>query len=306
MPLLFGSHRKSRSSRTPPVTTIRLAAAAAVIMAGLVAVRCAPDAAGPASRDRHITLASTTSTHNSGLFDHILPIFTARTGVEVRVLAVGTGQAIRLAERGDVDALLVHHQPAEERFVAAGHGLERLPVMFNDFVLVGPAVDPAGVGDLASVKAVFRALAAAGSLFVSRGDDSGTHRKERTLWDAASIDIHAATGGWYREAGAGMGATLNIAVGLQAYTLTDRATWLNFANRADLQVLFEGDPCLFNQYGLIVVNPARHPHVEAADAKLFAAWLTSVDGEKAIASYEVHGRQLFFPGDSHTRESGCD
>ena len=258
-------------------------------------LRCSGENGRPAAGDRFITVASTTSARNSGLFDHILPLFTATTGIEVRVIAVGTGQAILLAERGDADVLLVHHRPSEERFVATGHGLERRGVMLNNFVLIGPASDPAGIGGAGTTIVALERIAAARAVFVSRGDDSGTHRRERTLWREAGIDVVATSGSWYREAGAGMGATLNIAAGLQAYTLADSATWLNFANKDNLTVLFEGDPRLVNPYGVILVNPRRHPHVKAADGQAFVNWLTSPAGQEAIASYEIHGTHVFFP-----------
>ncbi len=262
------------------------------LMAALLAAATAlPAAAG----ERFITLASTTSTQNSGLFDYLLPKFTARTGIEVRVVAVGTGQAIRLAERGDADVLLVHHRPSEDRFVAEGYGVDRRDVMHNDFVLVGPAADPAGVRGLGDVAAALARIAAAGAPFVSRGDDSGTHKKERELWRAAGIDPGAASGTWYREAGAGMGATLNLAAGMGAYTLSDRATWVAFGNKGDLAILVEGDARLANPYGVILVNPARHAHVKEADGRAFIDWLTGPEGQAAIAAFRVAGQQLFFP-----------
>ncbi len=257
---------------------------------------------GPSSGlagERFIILQSTTSTQNSGLFDHILPRFRAATGIEVRVVAVGTGQALRNAARGDGDAVLVHSPEDEARFVAAGHGILRCRVFFNDFVLVGPAEDPAGIRGLSDVAAALRRIARAGAagraLFLSRGDDSGTHKKERRLWRAAGLDPTAASGSWYREAGAGMGATLNMAQALGAYTLSDRATWLAFANRRGLALLLEGDERLFNPYGVMVVNPARHPGVRFQLAKAFRDWLISPAGQEAVASFRVQGQQLFFP-----------
>ena len=244
---------------------------------------------------RFITVASTTSTDNSGLFQAILPRFEQATGIAVRVVAVGTGQAIRMAERGDADVLLVHHRPSEERFVAAGFGVERHDVMFNDYVLVGPQDDPAGVGGRPDVVAALARIAARRAVFVSRGDDSGTHKRELGLWQAAGIDAEAASGGWYRESGAGMGTTLNIASGMGAYTLSDRGTWLNFGNKGDLMVLVQGDQRLFNPYGVILVNFRRHPHVRAADGQAFIDWLLSPDGQRAIAAYRIDGQPVFFP-----------
>ncbi|MBI4184402.1 MAG: extracellular solute-binding protein [Proteobacteria bacterium] len=242
-----------------------------------------------------ITLASTTSTENSGLFAHLLPRFTARTGIAVRVIAVGTGQALRLARNGDADVLLVHHRPAEDAFVAEGFGIERRDVMYNDFVLVGPAGDPAGIAGAPDAVTALRRIAAARSPFASRGDDSGTHKLERELWAAAGIDAAAASGTWYREMGNGMGATLNAAVAMNAYALSDRATWLAFGNRGTHRLLFAGDRALLNPYGAIVVNPARHPQVKVALARAFVDWLTGPEGRAAIAGFRVGGEQPFFP-----------
>lgn len=249
----------------------------------------------PAGADeRFITLASTTSTEQSGLFAHILPIFRAASGIEVRVVAVGTGQAIAIGQRGDADALLVHDRPGEDRFVAEGHGLDRRDVMYNDFVVVGPKADPAGIKGMRDAKAAFGRIATARAAFASRGDDSGTHRMERRFWTAAGIDVAAAGAGWYRELGAGMGPTLNTAAGLDAYTLADRATWANFRNRQGLDLLVEGDAALFNPYGSILVNPAKGG-IKEADARLWHEWLTSAAGLSAIASYRIGGEQLFYP-----------
>lgn len=245
---------------------------------------------------RFITVASTTSTENSGLFQAILPLFQHATGIAVRVVAVGTGQAIRMAERGDADVLFVHHQPSEEQFVADGFGVKRHGVMYNDFVLVGPRRDPAGIGGLADAVDGLVRIAAGQTVFVSRGDDSGTHKRELRLWQAAGIDVAAASGTWYRESGAGMGTTLNIASGMGAYTLTDRGTWLNFGNKGNLAILVESDRRLFNPYGVILVNPRRHPHVKAADGQAFIDWLLSPDGQGAIAAYRIDGQPVFFPG----------
>lgn len=247
-----------------------------------------------AARD-HIVLQSTTSTQNSGLLDAILPVFTTKTGIEVRVVAVGTGQALRNARNGDGDVVLVHAREAEEAFVAEGWGIDRRDVMYNDFVIVGPADDPAGLAGASDAIEAFRRIAAARARFASRGDDSGTHKRERALWQAAGIDVATQSGSWYLETGSGMGATLNLAAGMGAYTLTDRATWLSFGNRRGLRLLFEGDPRLFNQYGVIRVNPARHPHVNAEAARLFVDWLTGPEGQAAIAAYRVQGVQLFHP-----------
>ncbi|RMH48633.1 MAG: extracellular solute-binding protein [Alphaproteobacteria bacterium] len=251
--------------------------------------------AAPAAARDFIVLQSTTSTQNSGLLDAILPIFTARTGIEVRVVAVGTGQALRNARNGDGDVVLVHARAAEDAFVAEGWGIDRRDVMYNDFVVVGPEADPAGVKGAADVLEAFRRIARARAAFASRGDDSGTHKRELALWQAAGVDIAAESGRWYLETGSGMGATLNLAAGVGAYTLTDRATWLSFGNRRGLRLLFEGDPRLFNQYGVIRVNPARHPHVNAEGAKAFVDWLTGPEGQAAIAAYRLNGVQLFFP-----------
>ncbi|MFC6687196.1 substrate-binding domain-containing protein [Jhaorihella thermophila] len=261
-----------------------------------VAVAAAVMLAGAARAETpFITVQSTTSTQNSGLLDAILPQFTARTGIEVRVVAVGTGHAIRNAMNGDGDVLLVHDKAAEERFVADGWGVRRFDVMHNDFVLVGPVEDPAGVAGGQDAVAAFRAIAAARAPFVSRGDDSGTHKAELRLWKLTGLDPVAASGEWYRETGAGMGATLNIAAGMGAYALTDRGTWIAFGNKAGLDILVEGDPRLFNQYGVILVNPARHPHVKAREGQAFIDWLTGPEGQAAIAAFRVGGEQLFFP-----------
>lgn len=245
--------------------------------------------------DPFILLQSTTSTQNSGLFDHLLPRFKAATGIDVRVVAVGTGQAIRNAANGDGDVLMVHAKAAEEAFVAEGHGFARADVMYNDFVLVGPEADPAGVDGIAEVITALRRIADAGAPFLSRGDDSGTHKAELRLWSKAGIDAVGASGTWYRETGSGMGATLNIGVGTGAYVLTDRATWIAFGNKGGHRILSEGDPLLFNQYGIIAVNPARHPHVKAELAQQFVDWILSPEGQGAIADYRVDGQQLFFP-----------
>ncbi|WP_406600629.1 substrate-binding domain-containing protein [Thermohalobaculum sediminis] len=245
--------------------------------------------------ERFIIVQSTTSTANSGLLDAILPAFTDKTGIEVRVVAVGTGQAIKNATNGDGDVLLVHAKSAEEKFVAEGWGVERFNVMYNDFVVVGPAADPAGIKGSADVVAAMKKIAAAGAPFASRGDDSGTHKAELKLWKEAGVDVAAASGGWYRETGSGMGATLNAGVGMGAYVLTDRATWISFGNKGDFGVAVEGDQRLFNQYGVILVNPQKHPNVKAGDGQAFIDWLTGPEGQKAIAGFTIEGQQLFFP-----------
>jgi tungstate transport system substrate-binding protein len=244
--------------------------------------------------ERFITVASTTSTENSGLFTYWLPLFTQQTGIEVRVVAVGTGQAIELARKGDADVLFVHHKPSEEQFVADGMGVERFDVMYNDFVIVGPKTDPAGVKGMREAPAALKKIAAAQSPFASRGDDSGTHKLELSLWQDAGVDVKAASGAWYRETGSGMGATLNTASGMNAYALTDRATWLNFANRGELNILVEGDKKLFNQYGIILVNPKKHAHVKAGDGQAFIDWVISPAGQKAINGFKIQGEQAFF------------
>ena len=271
---------------------MRRARARELIAVTLAGVLAAPAAIGA---ERSLTLASTTSAENSGLFAHILPQFEAASGIRVRVVAVGTGQAIRLARNGDADVLLVHHTPSEQRLVADGVGLARHDVMFNDFVLVGPAGDPAGVRGSGRATVALEKIAAVEAPFASRGDDSGTHMAERALWRGTGVDLAAASGHWYRELGAGMGATLNAATAMNAYALSDRASWTGFANKGDLAVLVEGDPALRNQYGVVPVNPARHPHVEAGASRAFVAWLLSAPGQAAIASFRVNGRQLFFP-----------
>jgi tungstate transport system substrate-binding protein len=238
-----------------------------------------------------ITLASTTSTEQSGLFAHLLPLFKQASGVDVKVVAVGTGQALDIARRGDADVLLVHDQAAEDKFVADGFGLPRRGVMYNDFVLIGPKSDPAGARG-SDIVAAFRKIGAANAPFVSRGDKSGTHSAELRYWKMALVNEH---GNGYRQCGCGMGPALNMAAASGAYVLSDRGTWLAFRNRADLTVLVEGDKRLFNQYGVIVVNPARHPKVKSAQAQSFSDWITSPAGQAAIAAYRIGGEQLFFP-----------
>ena len=249
-------------------------------------------AALPAAAQEFITVASTTSTENSGLFGHILPIFQAETGVEVRVVSQGTGQALETGRRGDADVVFVHALAQEEQFVAEGYGVQRFDVMYNDFVIVGPNDDPAGLRDAADATAAMAAIASAGASFASRGDDSGTHVAEMALWDAAGV---APAGAWYLSTGSGMGATLNTAAQVPAYALTDRGTWLSFENRGLLEIVFEGDDVLFNPYGIILVDPERHPHVKAEQGQAFIDWIVSDAGQAAIASFTVGGEQLFFP-----------
>lgn len=262
-------------------------------LSATLALSLAAGIAAPAgAQEDFITVASTTSTVNSGLFDAILPAFTEATGIEVRVLSQGTGQALDTGRRGDADVVFVHARAAEEAFVAEGHGVARFPVMYNDFVLVGPQDDPAGVARSADAPAALAAIAGAEAPFASRGDDSGTHQAELALWEAAGVEPE---GSWYRETGQGMGATLNIAAELPAYALTDRGTWIAFENKRDLVVAVEGDRRLFNQYGVILVDPQRHPSVKADAGQAFIDWLTSDAGQQAIAGYRLDGQQLFFP-----------
>ncbi len=260
-----------------------------------VAVAGALTSAGPAAAQANfIVMASTTSTEQSGLFGHLLPAFKAATGTDVRVVALGTGQALDMARRGDADIVFVHDRAAEEKFVADGFSLKRLPVMYNDFVLIGPAADPAKARGK-DIAAALQKLAAAGAPFISRGDKSGTHAAELRYWTLAGIDLASAKPAGYQSCGCGMGPALNIAASTGAYVLADRGTWLNFKNRADLAVLVEGDTRLFNQYGVMVVNPAKHPHVKVALAQGFADWVVSPAGQASIAGYKIGGEQLFFP-----------
>ena len=247
-----------------------------------------------AAQERSITVASTTSTEQSGLFGHILPIFTRETGISVRVVALGTGQALDVGRRGDADVVFVHDRAAEERFVREGFATERRHVMFNDFVLIGPAADPARIAGLRDTPEALRRIAAARAPFVSRGDRSGTHAAELRLWGQAGINPGDGRGQWYREIGQGMGPALNTAAAQNAYLLADRGTWLSFRNRQELKILVEGDARLFNQYGVMLVNPQRHAHVKAADGQRFVDWILSPAGQAAIASYRINGEQLFF------------
>ena len=249
-----------------------------------------------------IILQSTTSTTNSGLYDYLLPHFLKQTGIEVHVVAVGTGQALKNAENGDGDVLLVHSKPDEEKFVSNGFGIERFDVMYNDFVFVGPAADPANINSSDTSLTVLKKIFEAREIFVSRGDKSGTHKKEMQLWKSADIEPSLFSGDWYREAGSGMGATLNIAVGMGAYTLTDRASWINFKNKQDLIILFEGDENLYNQYGIILVNPDKHPHTKVKFGQQFIDWILSNQGQSLISKYKVDGQQLFFPNFNKTNE----
>lgn len=247
------------------------------------------------AEDQSIILQSTTSTANSGLYEYILPKFKEDSGVTVNVVAVGTGQAINNAKNGDGDVLLVHAKLAEEKFVAEGFGVKRSDVMYNDFIIVGPPVDPAGVAGTSDVAAALQKIAFSTSLFASRGDNSGTHKKEVQLWEAAKLDPQTGSGDWYRETGSGMGATLNAAVGMGAYTMTDRATWISFKNKGDYIIHVEGAVELFNQYGIILVNSSRHNNVKAIEGQVFIDWILSDKGQRRIAEYQLQGQQLFFP-----------
>jgi tungstate transport system substrate-binding protein len=247
------------------------------------------------AQDRYITVASTTSTEQSGLFGYILPIFEKKTGIQVRVVALGTGQALDLARRGDADVVFVHAKSAEEKFLAEGHGVKRYPVMYNDFVLIGPKSDPAKIAGSKDILEALKKIQHAQAPFVSRGDKSGTHMAELDLWKASGIDIEKAKGPWYRDTGQGMGPALNTAASMNAYLLADRGTWLAFKNRGDLAILVEGDKRLFNQYGVMLVNPDKHPSVKKDLGQTFIDWLVSPDGQKAIADYKIDREQLFFP-----------
>lgn len=272
----------------PPIGIVTmLMSLAAVLSSAVVPI--------PTMAGEFIVVQSTTSTQNSGLLDYLLPMFKAKTGIEVRVVAVGTGQALKNARNGDGDVLLAHAKPSEEGFVADGFGVKRSDLMYNDFVIVGPRSDPARVRGMRDVTDALTKLASARAAFVSRGDNSGTHEKEQHLWKDAGIDPVQASGEWYRETGSGMGATLNTAAGMGAYTMSDRATWIAFENKGDLEVLVEGDKRLFNQYGVILVSPDKHPHVKMQAGQAFIDWLLGDQGQAAIASYRLHDQQLFFP-----------
>jgi tungstate transport system substrate-binding protein len=268
--------------------------AAAIAIALLVACGTAAFA-----QERSITVASTTSTEQSGLFGYLLPVFSKGSGIAVKVVAVGTGQALDIGRRGDADVVFVHDRTAEDKFMAEGQGVKRFDVMYNDFVIVGPNSDPAHIAGDKDVVDAFRKIAAAKAPFISRGDHSGTHEAELRLWKDAGIDIAAVRGDWYREIGQGMGPALNMAASSNAYLLSDRGTWLSLKNRGDLVILTEGDQRLFNQYGVMLVNPATHANVKARDGQAFIDWLISPQGQETIAAYKVGGQQLFFPNASH-------
>lgn len=261
----------------------------------LISVLFVCNTSSAADESPYILLQSTTSTKNSGLYNYLLPKFKTETGIDVRVVAVGTGQALRNARSGDADVLIVHAKKREEKFVAEGYGLKRHELMYNDFVIVGPAADPANVKNTHKVKDALANIAQAKAVFVSRGDDSGTHIKELSLWKLTDVVVAKESGTWYREAGAGMGATLNTAVSMNSYVLTDRATWLSFGNKQDLKIVFEGDPPLNNQYSVIAVNPEKHPHVKIDLVNVFIDWLLSEHGQTLIGQYPMQNQQLFFP-----------
>ncbi|TPK68551.1 MULTISPECIES: extracellular solute-binding protein [unclassified Mesorhizobium] len=252
-------------------------------------------AGGAPAQDQSIVVASTTSTQDSGLFDHILPLFEKKTGIGVKIVAQGTGQALDTGRRGDADVVFVHAKAQEEKFIEEGFGVKRFDVMYNDFVLVGPKSDPAGVSGTKDIAAALIAIKAKKAAFVSRGDRSGTHSAELGLWKTTGIDIEAARGPWYKEIGQGMGAALNAAAAMNAYTLSDRGTWLSFKNRGELDIAVEGDKRLFNQYGVMLVNPHKHPSVKVEAGQRFIDWLISPEGQKAIGEYKIDGQQLFFP-----------
>ncbi|MBR1188623.1 extracellular solute-binding protein [Bradyrhizobium sp. AUGA SZCCT0160] len=265
----------------------------------LMAIAVSAVFAGSAfAQDKSILVASTTSTQDSGLFGHLLPMFKDKTGIDVKVVAQGTGQAIDTGRRGDADVLFVHAKAAEEKFLSEGFGVKRYPVMYNDFVLVGPKSDPAGIKGSKDIVAAFKTLKDKGIDFISRGDKSGTHQAELNLWKVAGIDIAADKGPWYKEIGQGMGAALNTAAASNAYVLTDRATWLSFKNKGELVIEVEGDKRLFNQYGVMLVNPAKHPNVKKDFGQQFIDWLVSAEGQKAIADFKINGEQLFYPNAS--------
>lgn len=277
-------------------TTIRQAISTPVpVRVAMVATAAMALCSVSVAADKYIIVQSTTSTQNSGLYDHILPLYEATSGVQVRVVAVGTGQAIKNARNCDGDVLLVHAKPAEQAFVEQGYGKQRFDVMYNDFVIVGPPDDPAGVEDAPDAAEALKAIANRSAPFASRADDSGTHKKEMQLWRAAGVDPTRDSGGWYRETGSGMGATLNIAVAMNAYAMTDRATWISFGNKAQHRVLVDGDPELFNQYGVILVSSEKCPNIRTEAGQQFIDWLLGTDGQEAIGAYSLQGKQLFFP-----------
>jgi tungstate transport system substrate-binding protein len=263
------------------------------LLIGLLATLSLAGAA--TAQDKSILVASTTSTQDSGLFGYLLPLFKAKTGIEVKVVALGTGQALDTARRGDADVVFVHAKPEEEKFLAEGFGVKRYPVMYNDFVLIGPRSDPAGIAKSKDIVEALKTLKAKEQPFISRGDRSGTHLAELKLWKVAGIDIEKDKGAWYKSIGQGMGAALNTAAASDAYVLADRGTWLSFKNKGELAIVVHGDKRLFNQYGVMLVNPAKHPHVKKELAQQFIDWLVSPEGQRAIAGYKINGEQLFFP-----------
>jgi len=265
-----------------------------IFIAAVAAAALAP-VSNVTAQEKSIVVASTTSTQDSGLFEHILPLFKAKTGIDVKVVAQGTGQALDTGRRGDADVVFVHARPAEEKFIAEGAGVKRYPVMYNDFVLIGPRTDPAGIKGMDDVTKALQAIKEKQASFISRGDRSGTHQAELALWKDAGIDIEKDKGPWYKSIGQGMGAALNTASASNSYVLSDRGTWLSFKNRGDLVIVVEGDKRLFNQYGVILVNPAKHPHVKQDLGQAFIDWLISPEGQKAIADYKINGEQLFYP-----------
>src|SRR5215831_1578878 len=274
----------------PPMQTRRFLLRAALALAAMTAF------AGVAfAQEKFIVVASTTSTQDSGLFGYLLPLFKAKTGIDVKVVAQGTGQALDTGRRGDADVVFVHAKPAEEKFLAEGQGVKRYPVMYNDFILVGPKSDPAGVKGTKDIVAAFKTIKDKQAPFISRGDRSGTHQAELNLWNIAGINIQAEKGPWYKDIGQGMGAALNMASATNAYLLSDRGTWLSFKNKGDLVIVAEGDRRLFNQYGVMLVNPEKHPSVKKELGQQFIDWLISPEGQKAIADYKINGEQLFYP-----------
>ena len=287
---LAGPYRQCQRMMRIKSLLKHLAAAAAIVAAF---------GGSATAQDRFITVASTTSTEQSGLFGYLLPRFAEASGIQVKVVAVGTGQALDIGRRGDADVVFVHDKPAEEKFLGEGFATKRYDVMYNDFIIVGPKADPAHIAGGKDVADALRKIATAKAPFISRGDRSGTHEAELRLWKIAGIDVAAAKGDWYREIGQGMGPALNMASSANAYLLSDRGTWLSFKNKGDLAILTEGDKRLFNQYGVMLVNPARHPAVKAADGQAFINWLISPKGQETIAGYKVGGEQLFFPNASN-------
>jgi tungstate transport system substrate-binding protein len=262
---------------------------------GFFGICVAASLSAASAQERFITVASTTSTEQSGLFEYLLPRFTEKTGITVRVVALGTGQALDVGRRGDADVVFVHDRPAEEKFLAEGWSTKRYDVMYNDFIVVGPKSDPAKISGSNDVLQGLRKIADAKAPFISRGDRSGTHQAELRYWTAAGADLNAIKGDWYREIGQGMGPALNMAAASEAYTLSDRGTWLSFKNRRDLMIAVEGDRRLFNQYGVMLVDPAKYPKIKSADGQAFIDWLISPEGQATIASYKIEGQQLFFP-----------